>query len=128
MAPQPGEGRAIPFVVDLYQMLHRSLRYCTYKRAIHLAPTDGKTFHNWQYDRDDFPYGAPQLMMGFTQDGQIDPLAVDARDRRLGISTEERRHKRYDISMPDVAPGANAWEAGHAVQTRIEEVEFKRRD
>ncbi|WP_233469269.1 OBAP family protein [Caballeronia glathei] len=93
-----------------------------------LVTTYGKTFHNWQYDRDDFPYGAPQLMMGFTQDGQIDPLAVDARDRRLGISTEERRHKRYDIPMPDVAPGANAWEAGHAVQTRIEEVEFKRRD
>jgi hypothetical protein len=35
-----------------------------------LVTTYGKTFHTWQYDRDDFPYGIPQLMMGFTQDGQ----------------------------------------------------------
>lgn len=35
-----------------------------------LVTTYGKTFHTWQYDRDDFPYGIPQLMMGFTEDGQ----------------------------------------------------------
>jgi hypothetical protein len=92
-----------------------------------LVTTYGKTFHTWQYDRDDFPYGAPQLMMGFTQDGQINPSLVEARDLKLGISTEERRHKRYDIPMPDVAPGANAWEDGHAVQIRIEQAEFKGR-
>ena len=31
-----------------------------------LVSTYGKTFHTWQIDRDDFPFGVPQLMMGFT--------------------------------------------------------------
>ena len=35
-----------------------------------LVSTYGKTFHTWQIDRDEFPYGAPQLMMSFTQDGR----------------------------------------------------------
>lgn len=91
-----------------------------------LVSTYGKTFHTWQYDRDDFPYGVPQLMMGFTADGQADAAMVDARDRRLGLSTAERRRRREDIPMPQVAPGANAWESGRSVQTRLEEVAFKR--
>lgn len=37
-----------------------------------LVSTYGKTFHTWQYDRDDFPHGIPQLMMGLTDDGQAD--------------------------------------------------------
>ena len=49
--------------------------------------TYGKTFHTWQYDRDDFPYGVPQLMMGLTEDGQADEALIHDRDRRLGIST-----------------------------------------
>ena len=52
-----------------------------------LVTTYGKTFHTWQYDRDDFPYGIPQLMMGFTEDGQADEALIHDRDRRLGIST-----------------------------------------
>ncbi|MDN5914516.1 MAG: OBAP family protein [Pseudonocardia sp.] len=32
-----------------------------------LVTTYGKTFHTWQYDRDDFPYGVPQLMMALTE-------------------------------------------------------------
>ena len=35
-----------------------------------LVKTYGKTFHTWQYNVHDFPYGAPQLMMGFTEDGK----------------------------------------------------------
>lgn len=89
-----------------------------------LVSTYGKTFHTWQIDRDDFPYGAPKLMMGFTQDGQLNEAAVAARDRRLRISHEERKRKRYDIPVPDIAPGANAWESGTSVQTALEEVPF----
>ncbi|WP_250866545.1 OBAP family protein [Caballeronia sp. INSB1] len=89
-----------------------------------LVTTYGKTFHNWQIDRDDFPYGAPQLMMGFTQDGQVDEAAVAARDKRLKVSHENRKRKRYDIPVGDIAPGANAWESGTSLQTRLEEVPF----
>ncbi len=91
-----------------------------------LVSTYGKTFHTWQYDRDDFPYGIPQLMMGFTEDGQADEALVDDRDRRLGVSTPRKRRNRADIPCPEVAPGANAWEHGRTVQTRLEELDFKR--
>jgi hypothetical protein len=91
-----------------------------------LVTTYGKTFHTWQYDRDDFPYGIPQLMMGFTQDGQADEALIRDRDRRLRISTARKRQNRADIPTPKVARGANSWESGRTVQTRLEEMDFKR--
>lgn len=91
-----------------------------------LVTTYGKTFHTWQYDRDDFPYGIPQLMMGLTEDGQADEELVRARDRRLGVSTSGKRRNRADIPTPAVLPGANSWESGRTVQTRLEELDFKR--
>ncbi len=91
-----------------------------------LVTTYGKTFHTWQYDRDDFPYGIPQLMMGFTADGQASDDMIQTRDERLGVSSSRKRQNRADIPMPQVAPGANMWETGRTVQTRIEETDFKR--
>ena len=91
-----------------------------------LVTTYGKTFHTWQYDRDDFPYGIPQLMMGFTADGQADEALLADRDRRLGISTRRRRESRAGIPMPQVLPGANSWESGRTAQTRLEAMDFKR--
>jgi hypothetical protein len=91
-----------------------------------LVSTYGKTFHNWQYDRDDFPYGVPQLMMGLTEDGQANEELIRDRDRRLGISTAHKRQNRDDIPWPEVAPGANPWESGRTVQTRVEEIDFRR--
>jgi hypothetical protein len=90
-----------------------------------LVTTYGKTFHTWQYDRDDFPYGIPQLMMGLTGDGQANEELIHERDRRLGISTAHKRHNRADIPTPDIVPGANSWESGRTVQTRLEEMDFK---
>jgi hypothetical protein len=89
-----------------------------------LVTTYGKTWHTWQIDQDDFPMGIPQLMMGFTEDGQIHQHMIEARDRRLGISMEERRRTRADIPMPALVPGCNSWESGRTVQTRLEEMEF----
>jgi hypothetical protein len=88
--------------------------------------TYGKTFHTWQYDRDDFPYGIPQLMMALTEDGQVDEALLRDRDSRLGISTARKRQNRADIPNPEVVPGANSWESGRTVQTRMEEMDFKR--
>ena len=88
--------------------------------------TYGKTFHTWQYDRDDFPYGIPQLMMGFTEDGQASDALIAARDRRLGLSTTDRRRQRAEIPTPDLVPGANSWQSGRTVQTRLEEMDFRR--
>ena len=91
-----------------------------------LVTTYGKTFHTWQYDREDFPYGIPQLMMAFTEDGQADEELIRERDRRLGVSTPQKRQDRAGIQSPEVAPGANAWERGRTVQTRLEELDVKR--
>jgi hypothetical protein len=91
-----------------------------------LVTTYGKTFHTWQYDRDEFPYGIPQLMMGLTEDGQANEALIHDRDRRLGISTPDKRQNRADSPMPKVASGANFWESGRTVQTRQEEMDFKR--
>jgi Protein of unknown function (DUF1264) len=92
-----------------------------------LVSTYGKTFHTWQYDRDDFPYGIPQLMMGLTEDGQADQALVRARDSRLGVHTALRRRHREDIPDPRVAAGANSWEGGRTVQTRLAELDFRGR-
>jgi Protein of unknown function (DUF1264) len=91
-----------------------------------LVSTYGKTFHTWQYDRDDFPYGIPQLMMGLTEDGQADEELISARDRRLRVSTAGKRRGRTDIPWPEVVPGANSWESGRTVQTRLQEKNFRR--
>ena len=91
-----------------------------------LVTTYGKTFHTWQYDRDDFPYGIPQLMMAFTDDGQADEALIHQRDRRLGYSTAARRRSRNDIPVPDVVAGANTWQGGRTVQTRLDEMDVRR--
>ncbi|MBP2372066.1 hypothetical protein JOF36_007839 [Pseudonocardia parietis] len=90
-----------------------------------LVTTYGKMFHAWQYDRDDFPYGIPQLMMGLTEDGQANEDLIQERDRRLGVSTPHKRDGRADIPVPEVAPEANPWESGRTVQTSLQEMDFK---
>ena len=65
-------------------------------------------------------------MMGSTKDGQANEGPIQDRDRRLGVSTPHKRQSRADIPTPTVAPGANSWESGRTVQTRLEEMEFKR--
>lgn len=91
-----------------------------------LVSTYGKTFHTWQYDRDDFPYGVPQLMMAFTEDGQANQAMVAERDRRLGVSTPARRRDRAAIPTSPLVPGANAWQSGRALQTQLRETNFRR--
>ncbi|NHO33922.1 OBAP family protein [Acetobacter fallax] len=91
-----------------------------------LVTTYGKTWHTWQIDRDhDLPLGIPQLMMGFTKDGQIQQSFLDDRDRRFGLSTQSERKNRADIPTPDVAVGANSWESGTVPQLQLVEVPVK---
>lgn len=91
-----------------------------------LVNTYGKTWHTWQIDRDPaLPLGIPQLMMGFTADGQLDPARVHARDARLGVSTDAQRRRRADIPEPTPVPGADAWQRGVTVQLAAAEVGVK---
>lgn len=82
-----------------------------------LVNTYGKTWHTWHTDLDKrLPLGVPQLMMGFTADGQIDPALVADRDRRFGIDSQAQKKARADIPTPGIDPGADAWRKGDAFQ------------
>ena len=82
-----------------------------------IAGTYGKTWHTWHTDQGlELPLGTPMLMMGFTQDGQMDEQKVAQRDERFETSSAENRKDRADIEYPPVDPDANAWEKGIVVQ------------
>jgi hypothetical protein len=82
-----------------------------------LVGTYGKTFHTWHTDMQrELPVGVPQIMMGFTDDNQLDANLVAARDSRFGVSTEKKKADRADIDTPATLAGADAWQMGKAVQ------------
>jgi hypothetical protein len=82
-----------------------------------LIHTYGKTWHTWHTDRDEaLPLGVPQLMMGFTADGQADPEMTRARDERFHIDSEAKKRNREDISPPPIDPQANGWQHGKTIQ------------
>lgn len=82
-----------------------------------LIHTYGKTWHTWHTDLDkNLPLGVPQLMMGFTGDGQADPAMIKARDQRFGVDSEKKKKEREDIKAPAIDPGADGWEHGKTAQ------------
>lgn len=85
-----------------------------------LVSTYGKTIHTWHTDQQrELPLGAPMLMMGFTKDGQLKDSLLKDRDKRLKISSEQRKQQRKDIPMPKVDPMANSWEKGQVRQFTV---------
>jgi hypothetical protein len=85
-----------------------------------MAATYGKTWHTWHTDQQHaLPTGHPLLMMGFTADGQLSPDLVTGRDRRFGVSSQEKRQNRADIQAPPVDPDANSWQSGEALQLSL---------
>ena len=82
-----------------------------------LIGTYGKTWHTWHTDVDkQLPLGVPQLMMGFTADGQADPAMISARDQRFGINSGEKKKQREDIHPPPIDHQADGWQHGKAFQ------------
>jgi hypothetical protein len=85
-----------------------------------IVSTYGKVIHTWHTDRDlELPMGIPQIMMGFTKDGQLDPKLLADRDARFKVKASEKRQQRADIPMPKPLPGANAWEQGKVKQLQV---------
>ncbi|KAG0338356.1 hypothetical protein BG000_004120 [Podila horticola] len=87
-----------------------------------LVNTYGKIWQLWPVDNEGqcsahVPTGPAQLLMAFTEDGQVNQSLLDKRDKDLGISTEEKRRERVDIKGNPVALGADqALRAGKAWQ------------
>lgn len=82
-----------------------------------LVNTYGKTWHLWQVDRGDvLPLGLPQLMMGFTADGQVDHRMVAARDREQQIDSAQLKAGRAGLVVRPIVPGADGWQHGPPFQ------------
>lgn len=82
-----------------------------------LAHTYGKTWHTWHTDQDKaLPVGVPQLMMGFTADGQANATMVRQRNGRLGVDTATTKAQRADIRIPKADPQADGWQHGNVIQ------------
>lgn len=81
-----------------------------------LVGTYGKTWHLWHADGPALPAGIPQLMMGFTADGQLQPELLSARDARIDVNSETRRRQRADIPSPAIEEAADAWLRGDVIQ------------
>jgi Protein of unknown function (DUF1264) len=63
----------------------------------------GKTWHTWNTGHgneggDAMPLGEPALAWSFNRFGEDAPGLVESRDERMGISTEERRAQRQDLT------------------------------
>jgi len=85
-----------------------------------LAGTYGKTWHTWHTDQQHtLPTGHPLLMMGFTEDGQANPQMVADRDRRVGISSSDKRANRAGLQAPPIDPAADAWKNGQTLQLTL---------
>lgn len=56
----------------------------------------GKTWHLWRtggigFEADALPLGEPGLAWSFNRDGEADPCLLQARDKRMQLSTEQPR-------------------------------------
>ena len=66
----------------------------------------GKTYHFWRVERGDpVPLGPPQLMMAFTQEGQLDGKLLEERNERFGVDMERKKDLRKHIEEPVIHPG-----------------------
>ncbi|KAI9827813.1 MAG: hypothetical protein M1832_004302 [Thelocarpon impressellum] len=66
----------------------------------------GKTYHFWQVDRGDkVPFGAPQLMMSFTEPSQLPEKLLNERDERFGVDHKHKAHIRSHIVEPSIHEG-----------------------
>lgn len=70
----------------------------------------GKTWHLWNtahhgQSNDQLPLGEPMLAWSFNREGEAAPGLVEARDRRMGVSTADKRKGRGDL-VPLARPQA----------------------
>ncbi|KAF2470859.1 DUF1264-domain-containing protein, partial [Lindgomyces ingoldianus] len=79
-----------------------------------LVNTYGKTFHTWPYNskNNSLPLGIPEIVNGYTSNGQVPKEMVDARDKMFGLNHTLIRGNRTDIVAPAVIKGADSWKDG----------------
>ena len=74
----------------------------------------GKTWHVWNsgafnQQADALPLGEPRLAWSFNHDGEAQPGLVEQRDRRMRLSTRDKREQRASlVQMARPQPGVDA--------------------
>ncbi|EFJ31989.1 hypothetical protein SELMODRAFT_144613 [Selaginella moellendorffii] len=108
--------------------VHPGVPEAVQKQELHkLAPTYGKFWCTWQFDRGDrLPMGPPALMMSPQEECPVDSKLVEARDKKYNISTTERAESRRDIAgLSRVDPLADHWKAsGKGMVVELKEVDM----
>lgn len=82
----------------------------------HFVKTYGKTFHTWQIDKHNFPFGIPKLMMSFTESNQISPKSKAVLEEYTKRKFEDIKKEREDIEAPPIHPDADGWTKGKSIQ------------
>lgn len=83
-----------------------------------LVNTYGKTFHTWNYASKNLslPLGIPEIVNGYTANGQLEQGLRDKRDEFFGVNSTEIRGNRTDIVAPEVIEGADSWKRGFVLE------------
>jgi hypothetical protein len=89
---------------------------------LHLASCYGKSFLFWQTQHTPLPYGIPQLLMGFTAEGQVNDLLVNDMLAAADLRMSDILRKREKIPTTVIHPGADSWQTGEIYQLRLERV------
>lgn len=86
-----------------------------------LVNTYGKTFHTWPYDskNNSIPLGIPEIVNGYTADGQLDASLVEARDKMFGVNHTAIGEARSDLVAPPVIDGADSWKRGFVLTLEL---------
>jgi len=96
-----------------------------------LVDSYGKTVHTWRWDQreNELPLGIPELVNGYTGDGQLGADAIGVRDTFFGVnSTEIMRHRKDVIKAPNVQNGADVWKEGKILTLELKTTMEKARD
>jgi Protein of unknown function (DUF1264) len=84
---------------------------------VHVRGAYGKIWYTWYTDVDkQLPSGVPNLLVGFTAEGQIDPKMIARPDHRMNIDTAEKKANRVDIAVPPAGSGAAVRTHGEVFQ------------
>lgn len=83
-----------------------------------LVNTYGKTFHTWNYanKNNSLPLGIPEIVNGYTANGQLPRELVEKRDALFGVNSTSIRENRTDIVAPPVIDGADSWRKGFVLE------------
>jgi hypothetical protein len=88
-----------------------------------LTSTYGKTFIVWDlFKNPEWPKGIPELFMGFTDDGQLDPQLLQQRDTKFGIDSNLLKQNRSLLQSQPIVKGADSWMRGVVQQFQIEQI------